>query len=129
ADPNLPVGISARPLGTGYDPASAPAALLETYLAEVRARTPGVILSEQWLDEAPGGLAQGLSTTYVVPLDNWRLVYRATVLVSRAGDGAAYRLLQWAPEAFYEAGYRELYRAVVAGFRPVLVVTPQEEGG
>ena len=127
ADPNELVGISVRPLlGASYEPEAA-ADLLEAYLAEVMEEVPGVAIGDQRVEEQVDDRARGLSATYVVPYEGGRLVYRATMLVSLAVDGTAYRIVQWTPEPLYEAGYRDLYRAVIAGFRPVPAELPQGE--
>ncbi len=119
ADPDALLGLTIAPLGTGYDPVSSPHTLLEDYLIGVQQNVPGAILGDQRLDESPGGVADGVSATYVVPFEGGHLVYRVTMLVARAGDGAAFRLIQWAPEGAYEVEYRSLFRAVVDQFRPL----------
>ncbi len=116
-DPGLPVGIVVQALGEGHDPLAAPLTLLDAYLAATAAITADMVVSDQRLDEVIEGQAQGVSTTYAVDYEDWRLIYRATVLVSLGGDGAAYRIVQWVPEAYYDAGYRDLFRSVIAGFR------------
>jgi|GEM_PF-2838625 len=116
-DPTLLVGINVSTLEGVYDPNSAAPTLLDTYLAEVSGTIPGVVVGEQRVEENAGDQARGLSATYVVPYSGGRLVYRVTTLI--AADGMAYRIVQWAPESLYESGYRDLYRAVVAAFRPV----------
>lgn len=127
-DPHLLVGISVQPLGRSYNPDRDPVTLLDAYLAEVTQLVPGARINDVRVEDELERRARGLSTTYVVPYEEGRLVYRVTALVSRAPDGAAFRILQWAPEADYEAGYRQLFRAVVAGFDPLPAATPQEEG-
>ncbi len=116
-DPTLLVGISVSMIEGVHDPNSAAPALLNSFLAEVSDAVPGVVVGDQRVEENAGDQAHGLSATYVVPYSGGRLVYRVTTLI--AADGTAYRLVQWAPESLYEAGYRDLYRAVVAAFRPV----------
>ncbi len=126
-DPDLLVGISVHPLGRSYNPDRDPVTLLDAYLAEVTQLVPGARINDVRVEDDLGGRARGLSTTYVVSYERGRLVYRVTALVSRAPDGAAFRILQWAPEADYEAGYRLLFRAVVAGFEPLPAAASQEE--
>ncbi len=121
-DPTLLVGISVSMLAGTYNPDGDAPALLDTYLAEVSGTVPGVVVGEQRVEENAGDQARGLSATYVVPYSGGRLVYRVTTLIATA-DGTAYRIVQWAPEPLYEAGYRDLYRAVVAAFRPVAAET------
>lgn len=127
-DPGLPVGIIVQTLGEGHDPQAAPLALLDAYLAEVVAvATSDLVVSDQRLDEGVEGQTRGVSTTYAVVLPDYRLIYRVTVLVALDGSGAAYRLVQWAPETYYDGGYRDLYRRVIAGFRPGPIEPSQPE--